>query len=96
MKNQKQTKGAVGHTPGPWRASAHGLIRDAKGFGVAEAYTQHNSDEHEANVRLIAAAPEMLQCLYDLREQLEVIIGDNADLIDMVNRTIARAQGRGE
>jgi hypothetical protein len=106
MKNQKQTKGAVGHTPGPWKVTDDSEIgrpdrlfisfNDGEfDFDLAEINSEH-ADDARANARLIAAAPEMLQCLYKLREQLEVIIGDNTALIAMVNRTIAMAEGRGE
>ena len=68
----------TGHTPGPWRAERHGAVTafvNGKRRQVASA--QGDAIEHAdpsvgvvelqaANVRLIAAAPEMLDTLEGL------------------------------
>jgi hypothetical protein len=56
----------VAHTPGPWNAvSSAGLLRDVEAvghIGVAGAMGR-TREEQEANARLIAAAPELLEAL---------------------------------
>lgn len=47
---------------GPWIASVHGRTPDMRGFVGAV--------ESEANARLIAAAPELLEALIELRDAL--------------------------
>lgn len=60
------------HTPGPWNSIAYGkttkgeiIIAGGKEFSnlLAEVYKQKNEDSQEANARLIAAAPELLEAL---------------------------------
>ena len=67
------------HTPGPWRISDEIYIRDASRNGayIAEIDPmtdfEGNEAEADANARLIAAAPallEALQALYDDYKQL--------------------------
>ena len=66
-------------TPGPWEVRKHsyGTVRDAEGiFRVGEktplidGVWGRNLSEADANARLIAAAPELLAALQELREQL--------------------------
>jgi len=57
------------YTPGPWSAKKHtdtkGLTVSAGGNSIASVRLR---DEAEANARLIAAAPELLEALRLLRE----------------------------
>jgi hypothetical protein len=62
----------MNHTPGPWKAvdvtSEKTLVYrriDAgkKNVGFAGSYKQRDTTEAEANARLIAAAPELLEAL---------------------------------
>jgi hypothetical protein len=50
-----------GHTPGPWFSASY-VVGSDKGT-IANAYNPRLGDEGEANARLIAAAPEMLEAL---------------------------------
>lgn len=56
------------HTPGPWHVydsrfrEVNGAIMDAAGNKVASAHGP-TTEELEANARLIAAAPELLEAL---------------------------------
>jgi hypothetical protein len=66
----------IKHTPGPWRASAAGMVRtdDDNDYAVACVYGEYGSPEIdgpvvEANATLIAAAP-------DMAEILEIIAAD--------------------
>lgn len=83
------------HTPGPWHSSsndrANGLVIYAKdGWAVADArvfHARHTLDEARANVRLIAAAPELLEAL-----QAVVRVADRATVeFDMARAAIAKA-----
>lgn len=82
------------HTPGPWRKSGV-IIKGANGEAVC--FLSQRNDDHrkpdgelEANARLIAAAPKLL-------EALEVIVaafdGDIADALKAAQAAIAEAKG---
>ena len=65
------------HTPGPWQVYTDGtktFIAAANGrVVVVDLYDENNEpsiEELEANARLIAAAPALLQALKDTREAL--------------------------
>lgn len=52
------------HTPGPWTASEYGLIGAGPQFlHIAKTATTGMGRAADANARLIAAAPEMLDAL---------------------------------
>jgi len=53
------------HTAGPWRMGKYQFGRVVAGAGVhvAEATIHKNKDITDSNVRLIAAAPELLEAL---------------------------------
>lgn len=60
------------HTPGPWKVKAHTIL-DQGGNTVAQAHHPfyrrgdvEDTDPREANARLLAAAPELLDALYRL------------------------------
>ena len=76
-----------GHTPGPWELGDEGVyigsVYDADGLRVAFVYFQDEKSEtgrprqeEEANARLIAAAPDLLEALSDALDLLAEI--DNA------------------
>lgn len=67
----------VQHTPGPWMrqgqwATNRGVAEciEAQDWGIIGAWIDH-SNEAEANARLIAAAPEMLELLKGVHEFLQ-------------------------
>lgn len=68
------TKAQAGHTPGPWKIAterngrAFSAIRGADGGVVATCgfRVSVESDEDDANARLIAQAPAMLEALEEL------------------------------
>ena len=90
------------HTPGPWRAgmflsnfdwyvcltSKHG-----DGNNIVERVNGLDSDERLANAKLIAAAPEMLDMLLELKEcadywsEYDVPLG----IVDRLNTVIEKA-----
>jgi hypothetical protein len=81
------------HTPGPWTYEVHelssgfsGIVYDAQGYCVG---TDHLT---EADARLIAAAPEMLEAL----RQIGLRYGPTVtlqDCIDLAQSIIAKAEG---
>jgi hypothetical protein len=57
------------HTPGPWRShGAGGEIHGNSRIVATMCWCSGMHDEDEANARLIAAAPDMLAALYNVRK----------------------------
>lgn len=81
FKEKDNPQEAKAHTPGPWEL-AHSHER--KGHLVTEVYkgrenlasihAYENADEAEANARLIAAAPELLEALEALLRDIRVCV----------------------
>lgn len=93
----------AGHTPGPWalrRGHSVVEIRTVAGLAVAQttsdAYWQSFSAEADANARLIAAAPEMLEALKQAREYLRYSLGSTSETnpYPAIDAAIAKAEGR--
>jgi hypothetical protein len=60
------------HTPGPWKINRHGyeslyacheFVEGDSGIGVCGIWHPESHREQDANARLIAAAPELLEAL---------------------------------
>lgn len=86
------------HTPGPWTTDGHEIFEPTAarpGCGVAKVNRLH--EEHGANARLIAAAPDMLAELRWIALHLEVRDTHNvvftADEKARIIATIAKATG---
>lgn len=69
------------HTPGPWYAIEYAGMWDIQSV---DEYSQDNNlldmendDRAEANAKLIAAAPELLEALVNVFEHAKLIINDN-------------------
>jgi hypothetical protein len=72
------------HTPGPWTISERDPQRDqfyvfgtdftGQDYPVATVTSCDDPDQHDANARLIAAAPELLDALKNLRA---MVIGEH-------------------
>lgn len=97
-----RAKPVVQHTPGPWEFSRedvenkpnyHFIIEDTKGERVIA--TVHGNDG-EANARLIAAAPELLEALKALTEHLTDKGGysTHGSSFGVAKQAIAKAEGR--
>ncbi len=96
---QKEIGMSGKHTPGPWvLKDARRLLRGDKetDYGRAEFFDQ----ELEANARLIAAAPDMLEALrkanYSLAWHVETQgngAGMDAFYLDVIRAAIAKAEG---
>lgn len=96
------------HTPGPWTAekTAGGYERIQKD-GEIIAWTANQQyipvKEHEANARLIASAPELLEALIDskillesldLQDRGEIYKDTIAKTIKNAKQAIAKAEGK--
>lgn len=106
------------HTPGPWRISGcqmgpkllieHGDEETASPV-IGSVYTDGGRLPQQANARLIAAAPEMLEALKELREYVDLKLQQHRQdypeqhamvqtamrVIALANKAIANAEGRG-
>jgi hypothetical protein len=94
------TEALQGHTPGPWTHKATAGDHD---FAVYPEATGRDlalvRDFNEANARLIAAAPEMLEALRDMLADLDMhgiaLLGldRGPGAMDKARAAIAKAQG---
>lgn len=76
-------------TLGPWHVSNEGrlLVRDDEWLGIiADSIGYYGEDEELANARLIAAAPDLLEALIELRKL--VAYHDQADAA--INKALGR------
>ena len=94
------------HTPGPWRyaptntETVSHLVRCSEGYAVADV-THWFDLPVDANARLIAAAPDMLEALQSAQESIATFIGVHGypfesgagDVLREVNAAIAKATG---
>jgi hypothetical protein len=96
------------HTPGPWYIEqfAHpygktedrtitGYTRTGNPLRIGRAYNVMGPNETDANARLIAAAPDMLEALKIAQEQYENFAGAGKDdgTLGVINSAIAKATG---
>ena len=85
------------HTPGPWLPLGAAVIAEAEGIHVPAICHVNYGPANEANVRLISAAPDLLEALK------MIILDDNAmdalwqhfDSMEMdkISAAIAKAEG---
>lgn len=96
------------HTPGPWGQVGRG--RDCfvtvplrsiycERLGYSVAFVSHDrGGEPEANARLIAAAPELLEALRDCEALLAYQHANGANVLKVLNKAgdaISKATGEG-
>lgn len=96
------------HTPGPWdvdEGDKSTIYELDAANPIAEVFSDRSAEENEANARLIAAAPELLDALTALLDEAEDVFVCMADAtgIDRHNlppqfaaarAAIAKAEGR--
>ncbi len=69
------------HTPGPWGIEYDfAIVMRGQVVGMTPAPDNASRDEVEANTKLIAAAPTMLQALLDIR--LSIMMGAGGGVTD--------------
>lgn len=87
------------HTPGHWHASGYAVFAGKNCIAVCDT-DNSKPERYDANARLIAAAPEMLEALRGLANALEMEPGPRGvmDLvpgaIEKARAAIAKAEGR--
>lgn len=87
---------ATKHTPGKWHIDTADstLICGADGYQTCSTgYSHRPDDEAEANARLIAAAPELLECLQETLSLVERLAPYVTDTIKNSRAAIAKATG---
>jgi hypothetical protein len=86
------------HTPGPWKyeVATRTIRSEPANYWLASMNSWDGAVNHEANARLIAAAPEMLEALKAVvREDFtKITINRWMQLIDSSLAAIAKAEGR--
>ena len=84
------------HTPGPWRATQGQLgsivLVGVNGRAVAKIFRDGNRDDFEANARLIAAAPELLEAAQELLLYVGAAGALGREAATRAHATIAQAQ----
>jgi len=100
------------HTPGPWRAFEHSwcdtsIVADGFDHGICSLDINHATEESQeadaalmaANARLIAAAPDLLESLHEIRALAHDDIADPDDravrgrIVAMARDAIKKATG---
>lgn len=91
------------HTPGPWiieatpRSIAEDYVIRTEHSVVAAILPLYNEDETDANARLIAAAPELLEAAKEAREALQPFLTEEPaaewTAARMLDAAIAKATG---
>jgi hypothetical protein len=88
-------KGKYMHTPGPWFVGTGwigaGEIREGRVIARVDNYPYGDS---EANIRLLAAAPELLEALRSAIKVLRWAGGNEERVYDAAVAAIAKAEGR--
>lgn len=90
------------HTPGPWPLKptgdgkrfivGEGLVEGPNGYDVAEVYSDDcDQEEAEANARLIAAAPDMLDALLEAEKLFKHTFAENGRAHKKMIAAIAKA-----
>jgi hypothetical protein len=96
------------HTPGPWRADDVRYQRDFRtfvnvgeepfGFIAAVSADPQHPETINANARLIAAAPELLEALINCADQAEIAMraegGEGFWAVEAARAAIAKATGK--
>ena len=91
-----------GHTPGPWRIGGTALQPNVStkgwftcGFGACDFGAEK---ELEANVRLVAAAPDMFKALILAERLTHTIMPQEKQIVECakaIKKAMDKAEGRG-
>ena len=81
------------HTPGPWRYAPGEIVYGPSGESVASCrFVTNFKDTNVANMRLVAAAPDLLQVAKDFLLLAQLHDWEGA-AIDFAKTTLAKAEG---
>ena len=85
------------HTPGPWfvgeTLSTRGACIVGDGDSVVCEFDGRHGETVEADARLIAAAPDLLEALHQLINEANVFEAAPARLLNNARKAIAKATG---
>jgi hypothetical protein len=87
-------------TPGPWEAVEDEIVsRDDTSIALVPLRDGMNPTEWQANLHLIAAAPELFSSLREMEEMLHLWMCDNTGprelaVLERCERALAKAEGR--
>ncbi len=86
----------VSHTPGPWIAVDDQVGTDDALVAEARLHDGINPTEWQANLHLIAAAPELLALVYQYRDDMRHGVGtaSRARRLESIEAVIAKTEGR--
>lgn len=82
------------HTPKPWVYNPEtNEVRTLNGYYIAYADvdTPKYAEQEIANAKLIAAAPDLLEALMYVRDDLNMILGQKKELAKLINNAIEKA-----
>jgi len=65
------------HTPGSWKIEGNRIV-GANNLTVVDCYGAMSGDDTRADMRLLAAAPDLLESLINAASWLQVAVNDNA------------------
>lgn len=85
------------HTPGPWSIKDDDGIIANNQYWIASIHIARTKDEKEANARLIASAPELLEALIKAENTLldmDSNYGGAGIALPMAQAAIAKATGQ--
>lgn len=81
------------HTPGPWEIWSGTIVCDQEGNNICQFFNKNEYDfkNAENNIKLIAAAPELLEALQYAQAYLSKGGFGRKDCLDKVTETIKKA-----
>lgn len=84
------------HSTGPWHEGSHRTVESQNGT-ICEVYSHMGIEEADANQKLIAAAPDLLEALEQISHAEAATYDDIhaaiADLVGIARTAIAKATG---
>ena len=94
---------AAAHTPGPWEWIDDGLFQERNGDAVMVATFEYDRgadiEVSDADARLIAAAPDLLEALKRLESTARILpesMDEPGSAMSQARAAISRAEGRTE
>lgn len=82
----------MSHTPGPWEMDGARIKKD-ENLTIARVGVAFDGDWSEANARLIAAAPDLLDACKQAETMLRYWGKQDGACYELINDAIAKAEG---